>query len=287
MTRSAQPPRNACCPDCRCLLIERKNTDSPESPANAETAPELCCPNCERLFQEKCGVWDLWPATEDGFDADDRWWQETFDRLSSERSHEDPTASDYPDRKSFDYRQLALNRWLNGQQNQLIIDVGCGPGLFTAPLCPTNEVIGLDGSGEMALAAAKNGLIAVRAPAYRIPFADATFSGALLIEVLQIVSDPDQVLDEVLRVIRPGGWVILSTHNRHSLLRQFLTRFFPDRGPAHRLFSYKELARHLTRRGCETISGRQLYLPLSFHRPISARLPSCLATTIAVHGVKR
>jgi SAM-dependent methyltransferase len=43
-----------------------------------------------------------------------------------------------------------------------------------------------------------------------LPFADASFDAAICLMVLQHVADPPRALGELSRVLRPGGWVLLS-----------------------------------------------------------------------------
>ncbi len=47
--------------------------------------------------------------------------------------------------------------------------------------------------------------------ALRIPFRDATYDTVLCTEVLEHVSEPDQLFDEVTRLLKSGGTLILTT----------------------------------------------------------------------------
>ncbi len=104
-----------------------------------------------------------------------------------------------------------------------ILDVGCGPGqtldgFSRRQLC----VHGIDVSPEMIAAASR------RHPedqyhigdATALPFADASMDVTLCLGVLEYVPEPQQVLMELRRVLRPGGRLIVSFPNRMSAFRR-------------------------------------------------------------------
>jgi SAM-dependent methyltransferase len=62
--------------------------------------------------------------------------------------------------------------------------------------------------------------------ASQVPFKDATFDAVTCIEALEFMPDPHQVLQELVRVLRPGG--VLLVTNRVGSDAQFLPgRAFP------------------------------------------------------------
>ena len=96
-----------------------------------------------------------------------------------------------------------------------MLDVGCGPGVLTAPLvarCGQAHVAAVDPSPSFV--AATRGLFPgadVReASAERLPFDDDTFDAALAQLVVHFMSDPVAGLREMGRVTRPGGLVAAS-----------------------------------------------------------------------------
>ncbi len=103
-----------------------------------------------------------------------------------------------------------------------LLDVGCGEGHLTrrlAELLPGSEVWGLDLSSN-AIRTASTRLPAERlvvGSALEMPFLDGQFSGAVLNNLWEHVGDPVALAREVRRVLRPGGWLVLSTPNRLRL----------------------------------------------------------------------
>ena len=52
----------------------------------------------------------------------------------------------------------------------------------------------------------------------RLPFRDASFDLVFAHGVVQYTADPQKMVDEVRRVLRPGGEAIFQVYNRHSWL---------------------------------------------------------------------
>ncbi|MFO1069545.1 MAG: methyltransferase domain-containing protein [Geminicoccaceae bacterium] len=94
-----------------------------------------------------------------------------------------------------------------------VLDIACGTGLVSrraaALVGPGGSVVGTDISGAMVdAAAAQRGLGNLRferCDAEDLPFADTSFDAALCGLGLMYVPDPLRALDEMRRVLRPGG----------------------------------------------------------------------------------
>lgn len=96
------------------------------------------------------------------------------------------------------------------------LDVGCGPGPLTAALAgrlgaPAVAAVDLSRSFVEACRARVPGADVRLADAEQLPFADATFQGALSQLVISFVARPDRMAAEMARVVRPGGVVAACT----------------------------------------------------------------------------
>jgi ubiquinone/menaquinone biosynthesis C-methylase UbiE len=110
--------------------------------------------------------------------------------------------------------QVLLESYLPSRGDGLrLLDVGCGTGHHMASLRQRGfEVAGVDGSQEMLHhARANNPEAEVRqADVEVIPFADASFDYVLCIEVLRYLPDSARCIQEIARVLKPGGIGLLT-----------------------------------------------------------------------------
>jgi len=134
---------------------------------------------------------------------------------------------------------LPLVRSLETVSAPLVLDVGTGTGRLPRAVLrqPSfqGRVIGLDLShGMLEEAVNRTGQFADRLTfiwqdASQLPFEDSTFDAVTCIEALEFMPDPLHVLDELVRVLRPGG-VLLITNRVGSDARFLPGRAFdPDR----------------------------------------------------------
>lgn len=98
-----------------------------------------------------------------------------------------------------------------------IIDLGCGPGWYTAELRARGAdalPVDLD-PGELALAGAppEGALVADAAD---MPLPDASVDAILCSNLLEHCPRAPEVIDEIARVLKPGGWAYVSWTNWYS-----------------------------------------------------------------------
>ena len=129
------------------------------------------------------------------------------------------------------YRRQALKR--SGlTEGNTILDIACGPG--TVSICAqqivgkTGRVVGLDPSLGMVTEAQKQGISTVlQGKAEDLPFPDSTFDFISMGYALRHVTDLTLTFKEYLRVLKPGGRVlILEIAKPDSFLPYHMSRVF-------------------------------------------------------------
>jgi ubiquinone/menaquinone biosynthesis C-methylase UbiE len=114
-----------------------------------------------------------------------------------------------------DVRLEAVRACLGPLTGRRVLDLGCGKGRFARLLAAEGAtMVGLDRSAGML--SAGSGLDRVLGSARRLPFADGAFEAVIAIEVFEHLAALDQVLEEVRRVLRPGGRLAIVDKNAGS-----------------------------------------------------------------------
>jgi len=105
-----------------------------------------------------------------------------------------------------------------------VLDVGCGDGAYAVRASREGaDVVGLDRSQFMLQAAraraASAGAVVTwcQAQAEALPFREGTFDVVLAVTALCLVSEPLVALNEMSRVLRPGGALVVGELGRWSL----------------------------------------------------------------------
>jgi arsenite methyltransferase len=119
-------------------------------------------------------------------------------------------------RRLLSFWQLPTD-WLNIPSGGVALDVGSGPGNVTASLAraagPDALALGVDISEPMlaravsAQAGPQVGFL--RADAQKLPLRDETVDAAVSLAVLQLIPNPSATLAEMVRVLRPGGRMVV------------------------------------------------------------------------------
>jgi len=166
---------------------------------------------------------------------------------------------------------------------QCVLDVGCGSSrILSAPL----NMVGLDIQLHKLRYARRFGKPLVHGSIFSLPFSDAAFDCVICSEVIEHIPAEEKVFDELLRVLRPDGRLILGTpdydRRRWRMLEWLYARAAPggyaDEHITH--YSRTNLQRYLEGRGLtvesvDYVGGAEMIFTLKKStpsQPSSARL---------------
>ncbi len=114
--------------------------------------------------------------------------------------------------------------WILSRINKFskILDVGCGAGFLTNQFALAgHDVTGVDQSEDSLRVAHtydRSGKVRyLAANAYELPFDDETFDVVTSTDFLEHIDDPEKVIKEFSRVLKPGGTFFFHTFNRNPL----------------------------------------------------------------------
>jgi len=109
---------------------------------------------------------------------------------------------------------------LEHDSGAILLDVGCHTGINTIRLTQVvrpREVIGLDCDRRAIRQAMARGIPCVEGDANRtLPFRDESVDVVTAMDVFEHLCDPRQLMREVYRVLRPGGYCVIATPNLAS-----------------------------------------------------------------------
>jgi SAM-dependent methyltransferase len=148
-----------------------------------------------------------------------------------------------------------------------VLDVACGPGNFSRDFAravgPEGLVVGIDASRPMLARAVREtyeaGLanaVFVHGDASMLPFRDASFDAVCCFAALNLFAEPFKALDQMTRVLTPGGRIAIFTscRSRSPALGAIESRLTARSGL--RMFGQDEVVTALRERGFGEVSQR-------------------------------
>jgi len=103
-----------------------------------------------------------------------------------------------------------------------MLDLGCGSGLETLVLQKKTgiQTIGIDVNSDFDPEASEQ-VELCRYNGRTIPYPDAYFDGVYSFHVLEHVQNPNQLIREITRILRPGGFAYFGVPNRTRMIAYF------------------------------------------------------------------
>ena len=190
-----------------------------------------------------------------------------------------------------EYEQIVRSQMVismvDAKPGELILDAGCGNGRDLIELAPRRcKCIGVDFSPNMIEEArkelSKHNLCGVELEVgdlTNLRFPDGTFDKVYASEVLEHIPDYHKAISEMRRILKPGGCLVITVPNKHSLygFERYIIRKILRLGPRHpydKWKTHKELAFALENNGFEIVQSAGIcYIPGAL---ISYRLPNVL-----------
>jgi ubiquinone/menaquinone biosynthesis C-methylase UbiE len=142
------------------------------------------------------------------------------------------------------WQEITLKLWQKAgfRYGQTLLDLGCGPGFATLELArlvgDSGQVHAIDAADNFIAyldsciqAGGLQNIQAQTGDVHAINYADASMDGVFARWLLCFVQDPEKVLAEVARVLRPGGVFVAWDYLNYSAVR-----VFPERASIRNMF---------------------------------------------------
>lgn len=154
-----------------------------------------------------------------------------------------------------------------------VLDVGCGTGALAERLAKGGyDVTGLDPSAGMldVMRMRAPGVGAIEGSGTELPFQDGSFDLSVTVAALHHIAAPDAVrrtLVEMVRVVKPGGGILIWDHNPLNPYWPYLMKRVPQDSGDERLVSLEEVLTGLAEGGATPAFVRRLGFVPDFTPP--------------------
>ena len=148
-----------------------------------------------------------------------------------------------------------------------VLDVACGPGNFSRDFAravgPEGLVVGFDASRPMLARAVREtgaarleNLVFVHGDASALPFRDASFDAVCCFAALNLFAEPFKALDQMTRVLTPGGRIAIFTSCRSRTPALAAVESALTARSGLRMFGQNEIVAALHDRGFDHVNQR-------------------------------
>lgn len=143
--------------------------------------------------------------------------------LIDNKTYYDNFAKNYENERNKGYHKMIddieisiLRKYL--KENDSVLEVGCGTGLILSKVVKfVVNGIGIDISENMLKIAKNKGLNVFYGNGEEIPFSDNQFDVVYSFKVLPHIKNIENVLNEIKRVTKPNGIILLEFYNKYSM----------------------------------------------------------------------
>lgn len=138
--------------------------------------------------------------------------------LASSKDTQTQTGRSIQAMNAIKYHREALIPMLDLKPELKLIDIGSNNGYFSEPLIKLCDYVGIEKEPLYKAKAEENtGGKYLTAPAEAIPFEDDTFDRTLSFSCYHLFDDKPQAIKEMLRVTKPGGFILLADVPKQEL----------------------------------------------------------------------
>lgn len=148
-----------------------------------------------------------------------------------------------------------------------ILDVGCGSGHFLLHMKALGmDCYGVEPGAYDAKLAKKNGLHIINSTLQEAGFKENQFDVITLNHVFEHVPNPKETLQEVFRILKPGGTAVIATPQKRSLAHFLFGKYWVQLDIPRHLFTFstKHLKKYATITGFRIKKVRYNSLPFQF-----------------------
>lgn len=173
--------------------------------------------------------------------------------------------------RSFGKEMQTILRLARDRNNGRVLDLACGPGVFTRPLARGSKgiIIGLDLSWPMLLHAQKiirkermQNILLIHASAFALPFSDGSFQYVNCCGALHLFDRPEAALKEIARILENKGLLCVQTTIRPA--RSAGIAYFLEKFIRFGFFDETTLGDMLRRHGFEVTEGERHHISYTF-----------------------